>query len=168
MQNLTGTDTMDEILKTYYQRFKFSHPTPQDFFDTANEIVAKGNKYPDLDWFFKQTILEAKVCDYTVKNLRNAKGKGSFELRNLKDMEIPVNVLVTYMDTTTEIIKWRGKSQNFSRNKEIYAVQIDPENKNWLDLNLINNSVAVQPQQTWALKYAAKIMFWIQNSLFLG
>lgn len=163
LQNLIGEETMDEILKTYYNRFKFKHPTPDDFFNVANEIASKRTKYTNLNWFFEQTILEAKVCDYTVKNLKNTAGKGSFELRNLYDMKIPVDVLVTFEDGTTKTLAWDGENKNLSFEQEVRSVQIDPQMKNWMDLSLVNNSVSVEAPKGFAFKYAAKVLFWLQN-----
>lgn len=166
LQNLVGEKTMDLILKTYFERYKFKHPVPQDFFDVANEVVAIHGKFGNLDWFLEQTILTAKVCDYEAKNLNNNGGKGSFELRNLKNMYLPVDVLITFADKSTKVIRWDGKSKNVTFNQEITSVYIDPERKNLLDINLLNNSVSIDPPRSFAMKYAAKIMFWMQNTLF--
>lgn len=166
LQNLVGEKTMDLILKTYFERYKFKHPLPEDFFDVANEVVAIHGKFENLDWFFEQTILTAKVCDYEVINLSNNGEKGSFGLRNLKNMYLPVDVLVTFADKSTKVIRWDGKSKNVAFNQEITSVYIDPERKNLLDVNLLNNSVSIDPPRSLAMKYAAKIMFWMQNTLF--
>lgn len=166
LQNFLGEKTMDLILKTYFERYKFKHPVPQDFFDVANEVVAVQEKIGNLDWFFEQTILTAKVCDYEVKNLNNRNGKGYFELRNLKNMYLPVDVLITFADKSTKSIRWDGKNKNLSFSQEITSVYIDPERKNLLDINLLNNSISVEHPRSFAMKYAAKIMFWMQNTLF--
>ncbi len=165
LENLLGQKVMDEILATYFARFQFKHPTPQDFFDVANEIAAKRTAYPNLNWFFSQTILEAKVSDYAVQNLKNEDGKASFQLLNLQNMKIPVDVLVTFSDGKTQTIKWNGESKKISYKKEITSVYIDPDRKNWLDINLMNNSVSIEPQHKIAFKYASKVLFWIQNLL---
>jgi aminopeptidase N len=166
LQNILGEKTMDIVLKTYFERFKFKHPVPQDFFDVANEVASKHTLFADLNWFFDQTILTAKVCDYQAKNLVNNEGQGTFQLRNLKNMYLPVDVLVTFVDKSTVILKWDGKSRNISYKKEIVSVYIDPDKKNLMDINVLNNSISVKPPRTIALKYAAKIMFWMQNVLF--
>jgi hypothetical protein len=166
LQNILGEKTMDIVLKTYFERFKFKHPVPQDFFDVANEVASKHTTFADLNWFFDQTILTAKVCDYQAKNLVNNEGQGTFQLRNLKNMYLPVDVLVTFVDKSTVILKWDGKSRNISYKKEIVSVYIDPDKKNLMDINVLNNSISVKPPRTIALKYAAKIMFWMQNVLF--
>src|SRR5690606_9384317 len=100
LQNLVGDEVMDEILRTYFERFRFRHPVPQDFFDTANEVAGsrltgRRTRFKDLNWFFEQTILGTRVCDYAVENFKNTPEGGSFRLANLGDMHIPVNVRVT-------------------------------------------------------------------------
>ncbi len=170
LQNLVGEEVMDEILRTYFERFRFRHPVPQDFFDTANEIAGSrltghSTRFKDLNWFFEQTILGTRVCDYAVENLKNTPGGGSFRLANLGDMHIPVNVRVTLAGGKQETFIWEGESRNYRFGEAVTSVEIDPDRANWMDLNLINNSQSVEPPRMFSLKYATKMLFWIQNVL---
>ncbi|WP_260704295.1 M1 family metallopeptidase [Edaphobacter flagellatus] len=43
LEGIIGRDTMDEAMRTYFQRFKFTHPTAEDFLRTIEEVaVARG------------------------------------------------------------------------------------------------------------------------------
>lgn len=171
LQNLVGDEVMDEILQTYFQRFRFRHPVPQDFFDTANEVTGPLQagppqaRFKDLNWFFEQTILGTRVCDYAVQELKNTAKGGSFHLVNLADMRLPVTVRVTFANGRQETFTWEGETRDYQFGAAVTSVQIDPDRVNWMDLNLINNSVSVEPPRLFSLKYAAKMLFWIQNVL---
>ena len=41
LAGLIGIDTMDEIMKTFFERWKFKHPCARDFIEIVNEIVDK-------------------------------------------------------------------------------------------------------------------------------
>ncbi|WP_367915729.1 M1 family metallopeptidase [Leadbetterella sp. DM7] len=165
LQNLVGDEVMDEILQTYFERFKFRHPVPRDFFDTANEIARRKTRFKDLDWFFEQTILGTEVCDYAVQHLENTTRGGSFRLVNLGDMHIPVTVRVTFSNGRHTGFRWEGKTGDYRYPENITAVEIDPGNANRMDINLLNNSLSAEPQRLFSFKYAAKMLFWIQNVL---
>lgn len=165
LQNLVGDPVMDEILQTYFQRFRFRHPVPQDFFDTANEIAGRRTRFKDLNWFFGQTILGTRVCDYAVQELKNTAKGGSFRLANLADMHLPVAVKVTFANGKHETFTWEGETRDYHFGEAVTSVQIDPDRMNWMDLNLMNNSLSVEPPRLFSLKYATKMLFWIQNIL---
>ena len=69
LEGIIGTATMDEIMKTYFQRWKFKHPSGQDFIDIVNEVVKKnhGDQFGEnMDWFFNQVLNSTVACDYKV------------------------------------------------------------------------------------------------------
>lgn len=140
LDRLIGRPTMDEILKTYFERWKFKHPCGQDFIDIVNEIVRKnhGTQFGDsMDWFFDQVLYGSDVCDYKLARIRNKKLKPpegihevggnkmtykSIEYENiiyeskviihrLAEVVMPVEVLI-HFDNGAEILeKWDGKSR---------------------------------------------------------
>jgi hypothetical protein len=43
LEGLIGTDTMDEAMRTYFLRYRFTHPTTEDFLRTIEEVaIARG------------------------------------------------------------------------------------------------------------------------------
>lgn len=82
--NLIGKETMSRILRTYSERFRFTHPKTKDFIDVANEIYAADIRHDEasyskiyggspnagqaenLDWFFNQALYSNAVLDYSV------------------------------------------------------------------------------------------------------
>jgi len=74
LKGLVGDDTMDEIMKTYYDRWKFKHPRANDFIAIVNEVVAKdhGDKFGEnMNWFFDEVLYGSDVCDYKLASIKN-------------------------------------------------------------------------------------------------
>ncbi len=61
LQNYLGKETMQKIVRAYFERWKFKHPRTQDFIRVANEISGQ-----DLNWFFDQALFSTAVLDYAV------------------------------------------------------------------------------------------------------
>ena len=78
LEGLVGIETMDEIMKTYFERWKFKHPCAMDFIAVVNEIVRKnhGDKFgADMNWFFDQVLYGSDICDYKLAYVSNSKVK---------------------------------------------------------------------------------------------
>lgn len=56
-----GDDVMARVMRTYFQRWKFRHPSSFDFFAVAEEVSGR-----DLDWFFERLVLSPGFVDYAV------------------------------------------------------------------------------------------------------
>ncbi len=64
LERWVGENVMSRIMKTYYERWKFRHPTTTDFVAAAEEASGQ-----DLDWFFDQTLHSAGKLDYGISSL---------------------------------------------------------------------------------------------------
>ncbi len=74
LEGLVGADVMDEVMKTYFERWKFRHPCSKDFIAVVNEVVRKrlGDKLGrNMDWFFDQVLYGTDVCDYKLARITN-------------------------------------------------------------------------------------------------
>lgn len=61
LEALVGDETMTRILRTYARRFRFAHPTTEDFIATVHEVTGK-----DYRAFFDQTLFSSELCDYAI------------------------------------------------------------------------------------------------------
>ncbi|MEZ4887092.1 MAG: M1 family metallopeptidase [Chitinophagales bacterium] len=74
LEGMVGEQTMTEIMKTYFNRWKFRHPSGKDFIAVVNEIVCENhpNDFPNgMDWFFEQVLYGSDMCDYKVAAIHN-------------------------------------------------------------------------------------------------
>ncbi len=44
LEGIVGTPTMDEAMRTYFTRYRFTHPTTQDFLRTIEEVAIKNGR----------------------------------------------------------------------------------------------------------------------------
>ncbi len=64
LERWLGEDVMARIMRTYYERWKFRHPTSEDFIRVAEEESGR-----DLGWFFDQVLRSPDRLDYAVSEL---------------------------------------------------------------------------------------------------
>jgi hypothetical protein len=61
LENYLGWETFQKTMSTFFDRWKFLHPEPQDFFAVVNEVSGR-----DMTWFFEQTYNSSNMFDYGV------------------------------------------------------------------------------------------------------
>jgi len=72
LEGYLGWDALQDILSTFFSRYAFHHPTPDDFFAVANEVAARrfggegDDPRADLTWFFDQVYRSSVTFDYRV------------------------------------------------------------------------------------------------------
>src|SRR5580704_3654686 len=61
LESIVGEDTMAKAMHVYFMKYRFTHPTKEDFLKTIEEVSGK-----DLRWYFDQAIFGSPVLDYEV------------------------------------------------------------------------------------------------------
>lgn len=64
-ETIMGRELFDHAFKVYANRWKFKHPTPEDFFRTMEDASAV-----DLDWFFRGWFYSTDYVDIAVKEVK--------------------------------------------------------------------------------------------------
>jgi hypothetical protein len=66
LESLLGPQTMGRAMRTYHERFRFRHPTSEDFYAVVAEVAGR-------DWraFFDQTVESPGVLDDEVASVRS-------------------------------------------------------------------------------------------------
>ncbi len=64
-ETVMGKELFDHAFKTYAQRWKFKHPTPEDFFRTMEDASAV-----DLDWFWRSWFYTTDYVDIGIKEVK--------------------------------------------------------------------------------------------------
>ncbi len=187
LERYLGWETLQPIMSTFFQRHRFGHPKPEDFFDVANEVSGQ-----DLTWFFDQVHRSSNDFDYAVTEARSdpvevkgyleteaglvhAEGPEEPELfrtevvvRRLGAATFLVEVLMVFEDGDEIRTEWDGQAcwtlfVEERPEKLKYAV-VDPDRKLLLDLYYTNNSRQVEePPKLPARKWASKWMIWFQD-----
>jgi hypothetical protein len=159
-------------MATYFSRWRFKHPRPQDFFDVANEVSGR-----DLNGYFDQVYRSSNAFDYGIQDLRSDKDKDTYRtlavVRRYGEAIFPVDVRVTFADGTYTVEHWDGVDRwhlyTYERNQPAVSAEADPEHVLLLDINRTNNSRTLTPLDEAgpkaATKWSLKWMVWLQDCL---
>jgi hypothetical protein len=168
LENHLGWPVMQRILSTYYERWKFKHPQPDDFFRTASEVSGQ-----DLTWFFDQVYRGSSTFDYGVQDLLSERrDEGTFRttvvVRRYGEATFPVDVVTTFADGHQITERWNGRDRRaiyvYDRASRAAQAQVDPRRVLLLDTAYTNNSRTLTPRGSEAsLAWAARWMVWLQD-----
>jgi len=138
LENYLGWETFQKVMSTYFDRWKFKHPRPRDFFAVVNEVSGQ-----DMSWYFEQIYFSSNVFDYGVGSVKSKaveKTKGYlekedglvFENLSKKDTKdgddkkqflstvfvnrwgegvFPVEVQITFTDGSQATEQWLGRER---------------------------------------------------------
>ncbi len=164
LESVVGKETMRRALQVYFTRYRFKHPTGEDFLRTLQEVTGRD----DLQPFLSQAINGTDLLDYSVDSLSSGpvdwwkidSSSGPYRtdviVRRRGTLEFPVKLEVGFADGSKERVDWDGTDRwaNFSWNKPTRAVyaSVDPDNNVLLDANRFNNSYTLQAHTTARLK----------------
>ena len=154
---------MRRILSTYFERWKFRHPRPDDFFAIVNEVSGR-----DMSWFFEQVYRSSNVFDYGVQELRSDGSRTEVVIRRYGEAVFPVDVVTTFEDGHKIRERWDGVDRRviftYDRASRAVSTVVDPDRVLLLDVNSTNNSRTLQPRAGEAsLKWSLKWMVWLQD-----
>jgi len=183
-----GWDRLQPVMAAYFERFRFTHPVPDDFFAIVNEKSGQ-----DLTWFFDQVHRSSNEFDYAAERLESvpvatrgfvesAPGAPlAFEaqenatlfrttvvVRRLGEATFPVDVLVTFENGDQVRETWDGQARwqpfLYEKPAKAVSVQVDPDRVLLLDVHYTNNSITMKPQaeraaDTWTLQW----IVWLQD-----
>ncbi|MGI9532946.1 M1 family metallopeptidase [Lutimonas sp.] len=150
---IIGKENLDQTILKYYDEFKFTHPTPNDIKRTAEKVSGL-----QLEWYLNYWISTTRVIDYAVTSIEDQK----IRLENKGSMPMPLDLLVTYEDGTTEAFNipltmmyghkpteskvldawsWVSPGYQINTEKKVKRVQIDPKNL-MADIDRENNQMS--------------------------
>ena len=192
LERRLGWPVLQRIMSTYFDRWKFRHPQPADFFAVVNEVSGK-----DMTWFFDQVYRSSNVFDYGVQEFTSATVRPTPDaasdvasdttpdaasetapdadlyrtvvvVRRFGEAIFPVDVVTTLRNGERITEQWDGRDRRviytYERPSQALSVEVDPERVLLLDVNYTNNSATLDPRADEAsLKWSLKWMAWLQE-----
>ena len=169
LEGVIGEDTMRQAMHTYFLRYRFTHPTKEDFLKTIEEVSGK-----DLRWYFNQAVYGTQVLDYEVlkissvpvewykEDLQEKKGVTEYVnnvwIHRKEDFVMPVDVEIKFDNGDKVREHWDGNDRwvryAYQKKAKIESVEVDPDHKIYFDRNNFNNSRTDEPNGAPARKLA--------------
>ena len=179
LESVVGEPTLRKALHTYFMRYRFTHPTQEDFLRTVNEIAGQ-----DLKWYWDQAVYGTQVIDYEVLRADSTptnwyedgdgeKAGTTYEtqviLHRKGDFIFPVEAEVKFDNGDSTRERWDGKDRwvryVYRKKAQVTSVQIDPDYQVTMDRDYLNNSLIIADQHEATHKIAA---YWLALTQFLA
>ncbi|MGC1688288.1 MAG: M1 family metallopeptidase [Candidatus Acidiferrales bacterium] len=160
LEKVIGEDTLRRAIHTYFMRYRFTHPTGEDFLKTIEEVSGQ-----NLRWYFDQSVYGTQVLDYEVlgvtanplnwwdKKPRSGPPPGGLYrntvlIHRKGDFIFPEDVQVKFDNGETVNEHWDGRDRwiryTYDKPAKAISAEIDPDHKVWLDRSFFNNSMTVK------------------------
>jgi hypothetical protein len=162
-----GWATLQRGMAAYFERWKFRHPKPDDFFAAINEASGE-----DLTWFFNEAHRSSNAFDYGVQEFTSEQVGPTYRTvvvaRRFGEAFFPVDVVTTFRNGERVTEQWDGRDRRavyvYDRPAQAISAEIDPARVLLLDVNYTNNSRTLEPRGDEAsLKWALRWMVWMQD-----
>jgi aminopeptidase N len=188
LEGIIGEDTMRQAMHTYFLRYRFTHPTKEDFLKTIEEVSGK-----DLRWYFNQAVYGTQVLDYAVlkvnstpvewykEKFKEKKGETEYQsevlIHRKGDFIFPVDIAIAFDNGDKVREHWDGGDVQhrwirctYQKKAKVETVEIDPDHKIHIDRNNFNNSNRAEPDGkptskltnywTFATQFLAQLLAW--------
>lgn len=157
LEYIIGEENLKKTIKTYYDKWKFKHPTPNDFIRVAEKVSGA-----ELSWYLREWTMTTNTIDYGFKNINTTPNATIITLERIGLMPMPIEVKVSYIGGSSEIfyiplriMRWEKPNMENTvddwawayptydleipvGNFNIESVEIDPSQK-MADVNRDNN-----------------------------
>ncbi|MEO8260012.1 MAG: M1 family metallopeptidase [Acidobacteriota bacterium] len=169
LERQIGWPALQRVMSVYFERWRFKHPKPADFFAVVTEVTGQ-----EMGGFFDQVYRSSDTFDYAVQGLSSTAEQGRFRtsvvVRRNGEAILPVDVLVTFADGEKVLEHWSGRDRwkafTYDRPSRAAAAAVDPGRVLLLDTNYTNNSRTLTPRgPEAATKWSLKWMVWLQDLL---
>lgn len=85
LQAYLGDEVFDGMMRSYFEKWRFRHPLPQDFTDHVKAFTGK-----DLDWFFNGLLNTREKPDYAISRVKRDGDRLLVTLKNRGGVASPV------------------------------------------------------------------------------
>lgn len=168
LKNYVGKEKMYNFFKYYASRYKFQHPTTENFIETFNSFMNQ-----DFTWAFDLYINGDAKLDHAVRSVESVKVQSDpVQYRNevlfiRKQGYFPAELLIK-LENGKEIKSfWKEKDKwkrmVFTDESPILYAAIDPQLKIPLDINYLDNSRRLKQDTSYIKRLSMRYGFFFQN-----
>lgn len=174
LQGVVGKSAMQRIVQTYFEKYRFKHPTATDFENVCDSVSGR-----NLGWFFEQFVYGTGTVDFAVRSIDYYRetdlstGTSRYitkvvVVRN-GGVRMPVDLRLSLSNGNSADTVWNGQSRwrefTFRSVAPPEYAALDPSNKIPLDTNYANNSRSVREFLAPVIEWAGRMLSYFQNML---
>jgi hypothetical protein len=169
LEKVIGEETLRRAIHSYFMRYRFTHPTKQDFLKTIEEVSGQS-----LGWYFDQAVYGTQVLDYEIRRASSDRldwyvknppkerpgetvYRTQVQVHRKGDFILPVEVVIRFSNGESVTEHWDGKDRwvryTYDKRAKLVSAQIDPGTAVLLDRNFFNNSYVREedPRARWKI-----------------
>lgn len=98
LEYIVGKKAFDKGLLEYFDKWKFKHPTPNDFMRVIEKVSDL-----ELDWYLENFVGSRKFVEYGIDSIYSFGNKTIISLENFGTMFMPLDIEVVYKDGKNKI-----------------------------------------------------------------
>ena len=166
MERLVGEERWLAVMRTYYQRYAFGHPTTEDFLAIVAQVAGEQARAQ-----LEPSVYTDGVVDYAVTGLGCTREKETYHCEvttsRLGQVPLPVEVEVAFADGRTTRERWDGQDK---QKTYLYAgpvplawAQVDPDQRLPLDVSPHNNSLTYRAQAGPLVRISSQWLFALEH-----
>lgn len=93
LEYVIGKEAFDKGLLLYFDKWKFKHPTPNDFIKVMEKVSDI-----ELDWYLNNFVGTRKFIDYGIDTIYRSENNSIISLENYGTMSMPIDVEILLND----------------------------------------------------------------------
>jgi hypothetical protein len=141
LEQYLGPKDFEIAMNTYYQRWKFRHPQPEDLKLVFEQVTGK-----NLDWFFGDMINTSGKIDFKLKSVKSE--DNDYQVR-VAGRGLVAPVFISSLDKNGEVLEtfrsepFRGTAVFYFDKQDVHEIRVDPYNA-IPEINRQNNRMRVK------------------------
>lgn len=186
LESILGEAKVREAVHTYFMRYRFKHPTEEDFMNTVSEVAGQ-----NLDWYWNQAVKGTPVLDFRIlkavslrddwykKDAGEANKSTDYTtfvtVHRKGDFILPVHLLVKFDDSSQVKETWDGQDRwrrwEYHKKAQLVSAELYPGEFVPMDVDQFNNSFVVKADKRatakissywmWATQMLAHLLSWL-------
>ena len=187
LDGLAGPQTVARALRAYHERWRFGHPSSDDFFATPG--------FEPWRAYFAQTVESPGVVDYEIASLESERvrtpaghldaaqpaaapagqWRSTVLVRRRGEIALPVELELRYANGRSERLPlrdadgspWSGRWRRIERvdREPLASASVDPDDRLALDVNRLDNARRLHADGRAAGRWGARWLFTLEQLL---
>ena len=126
---ILGPELFDPAFDAYFQRWKYRHPKPADFFRTIEDVAGE-----ELDWFWRGWFYTTDVLDQAVADVTTSGDTTRVVVENREGLVMPLELELEFADGSSDrrrvpVEAWFSSDRYTLRlvGRDVTGVTVDPD-----------------------------------------